>query len=98
MNSHTLLNRLKQRSHFIRGQRMVIDKDVAAVYSVSAGQLRRTVKRHIARFPPDFLLIENDQYFFTESGILMVACLLKKPQAVQISLDIVRELFSFPSN
>src|SRR5258708_1924189 len=98
MSPHTLLDRLKQRSQFVRGQRVALDKDVAELYGVSLGKLRGVVKRHSARFPPDFLIEENSQYFFTEEGILMVSTILRNSRATQVSLAIVRELFGFNSN
>jgi hypothetical protein len=82
----------------MQGHRVARDKDVAKLYGVSAGKLRGAVKRHLARFPSDFLLEENNQYFFTEEGILMLSSVLKNPQAAQISVEIIRELFGFDRN
>ena len=87
-----------QRCHFVGGQKVVADQDVAKIYGVSTGQLRRRVKRHIDRFPPDFLIKANDGYYFTEAGILMVSSIVKNTQADEVSLGIVRELFGFQSN
>ncbi len=99
MSPHALLDRRKHRSHFVRGQRVALDKDVAELYGVSLGRLRGTVKRHIARFPsPEFMLEEHHPYYFTESGILMVSCVLRNSNAAKISVAIVRELFNFNSN
>lgn len=99
MNPHALLNTLKERSHFIRGQRVVLDRDAADAYGVSNGQLRRAVKRHVARFPPDLMIqISKDQYAFTETGLLMLSVVLKTPQAVQANIEIIRELFGSESN
>jgi hypothetical protein len=39
----------------IRGQRVMFDSDLAALYQVEAKYLNRTVKRHLKRFPPDFM-------------------------------------------
>jgi hypothetical protein len=73
--------------------------DVAEVYGVSLGRLKGVVKRHVARFPsPEFMLEENGHYYFTEGGILMVSSVLRNKQAAEISVSIVRELFSFNSN
>jgi hypothetical protein len=108
----TMLNRLQQRSHFVREQRVVLDEDVAVGYGVSAGHLRRMVARHKARFPSEAifrLTYEEFQalkrrragylpYVFTEEGILLVSSILKTPQAVQSSIEIIRELFSFRTN
>jgi hypothetical protein len=98
MNPHTLLDQLKQRSQFIQGQRVVLEKDVAELYGISVGKLKGIVKRHLAHFPADFMLEENHQVYFTDEGILMVSSVLRTPLADRISVAIVRELFSFNSN
>ncbi len=40
--------------HLIRGQRVMLDSDLAAVYSTSAMQLNEQFRRNRKRFPPDF--------------------------------------------
>ena len=40
---------------FIRGQRVMLDKDLAKLYGVSVGVLNQAVKRNIKRFPRDFM-------------------------------------------
>ena len=37
----------------IRGQRVMLDKDLAKLYGVSVKRLNEQVKRNIKRFPPD---------------------------------------------
>jgi hypothetical protein len=99
MNTHTLLNRLKQRSHFIQGQKVVLDTDAAAAYGVSIGYLRRAVKRNIPRFPEDVLIqINKNEYAFTETGLVTLSTVLNSPQAIQTNIEIIRELFGFQSN
>ncbi|MCZ7587138.1 MAG: ORF6N domain-containing protein [Deltaproteobacteria bacterium] len=39
----------------IRGQRVVIDADLAALYGVTTKRLNEQVKRNRDRFPPDFM-------------------------------------------
>ncbi len=39
----------------IRGQRVMLDADLAALYQVETGALNRAVKRNAERFPPDFM-------------------------------------------
>ncbi len=38
----------------IRGQRVILDADLAAIYGVSTKRLNEQVKRNEDRFPPDF--------------------------------------------
>ena len=39
----------------IRGVQVMLDRDIALLYSVETGQLNRQVKRNIDRFPSDFM-------------------------------------------
>ena len=41
--------------HFIRGQRVLLDSDLAALYEVTTGALNQAVRRNRARFPADFM-------------------------------------------
>ncbi|MBK9276281.1 MAG: ORF6N domain-containing protein [Flavobacteriales bacterium] len=43
------------RIHVIRGQRVMLDRDLAALYGVETKQLKRQVRRNISRFPEDFM-------------------------------------------
>jgi hypothetical protein len=45
---------IEQKIYLIRGQRVMLDKDLAALYKVSTGRLNEQVKRNIKRFPKDF--------------------------------------------
>ena len=40
----------------IRGQRVMLDSDLAKLYGVETGALNRQVKRNVERFPEDFNL------------------------------------------
>ena len=39
----------------IRGQRVLLDRDLAALYGVTTGHLNRAVRRNVNRFPSDFM-------------------------------------------
>lgn len=39
----------------IRGQRVMLDRDLAALYGVATGNLTKAVQRNLDRFPPDFM-------------------------------------------
>ena len=41
--------------YIIRGVQVMLDRDIALLYSVETGQLNRQVKRNIGRFPSDFM-------------------------------------------
>jgi hypothetical protein len=40
----------------LRGHRVILDSDLAAIYGVSTGRFNEAVKRNIERFPEDFML------------------------------------------
>jgi hypothetical protein len=41
--------------HFIRGEQVMLDFDLAQLYGVQTKVLKQTVKRNIERFPEDFI-------------------------------------------
>ncbi|MFH1712900.1 MAG: ORF6N domain-containing protein [Candidatus Jacksonbacteria bacterium] len=49
-------NYIASKIYFIRGRKVMIDKDLAMLYEVETKQLKRQVKRNIERFPADFML------------------------------------------
>jgi hypothetical protein len=42
--------------HTLRGERVILDADLAAIYGVETRALNQAVKRNREKFPPDFLL------------------------------------------
>jgi len=44
---------------FVRGQRVMLDRDLAEMYGVTTGNLNKAVKRNINRFPNDFMFQLN---------------------------------------
>jgi len=49
--------------YYIRGQKVMIDKDLAELYNVTTGRLNEQVKRNIDRFPEDFSFQLSEQEF-----------------------------------
>ena len=52
---------IEQKIYLIRGQKVMLDKDLAVLYGVAARRLREQVKRNIKRFPADFMFQLNDR-------------------------------------
>jgi len=52
---------IQQRIFFVRGDRVMLDKDLALLYGVKPIRLREQVKRNIKRFPEDFMFQLNEQ-------------------------------------
>ncbi|NNN04801.1 MAG: ORF6N domain-containing protein [Elusimicrobia bacterium] len=47
--------------HLIRGQRVMLDRDLAELYGVETKVLNQAVRRHANRFPPDFMFTLSPQ-------------------------------------
>jgi len=98
----------------VRGERVILDSDLAQIYGVQTKMLNRAVKRNLEKFPSDFMFQltakesgslrcqigtlktgrgQHRKYFpfvFTEHGAIMAANVLNSPQAVQMSVFVVR--------
>lgn len=44
-----------RRIHDLRGQRVMLDAELAGLYGVATKTLNQAVSRNILRFPPDFM-------------------------------------------
>jgi hypothetical protein len=47
--------RIQQAIYLIRGEKIMLDADLARLYGVATGNLNKAVKRNLARFPRDFM-------------------------------------------
>jgi len=108
----------------IRGQRVMLDADLACIYGVQTRRLNEQVRRNAERFPGDFMFQLTRQetadlksqiatssaapiqsrfatdsghggrrklpYAFTEHGAIMAANVLNSPEAIQMSVFVVR--------
>lgn len=71
--------------YFIRGQKVMIDRDLADFYGVETKVLKQAVKRNIERFPEDFMFeMTNAEFenwrsqFVTSKWMLNRSLLLKR--------------------
>ena len=56
---------IQNKIYEIRGQRVMIDRDLAELYQVTTGNLNKAVKRNIRRFPPDFMFqLTKEEFVF----------------------------------
>jgi len=96
----------------IRGQKVILDSDLARIFGVPTFRFNEAVKRNRGRFPDDFLfqLTREEQsnlisqiaissshggrrklpYAFTENGAIMAANVLNSPEAMRMSVFVVR--------
>ena len=108
-----IVDQIEPLIHTIRGQKVVLDSDLAALYGVPTKVLNQAVKRNLDRFPVDFMFPLTAEEFdglrsqivtsnvgrggrrhlpsvFTEHGVVMAASVLSSPQAVEVSVFVVR--------
>ena len=68
------LDELGRLIYEIRGQRVMLDSDLGAIYGVETKALNRAVKRNVDRFPKDFVFqlssreCENLRYQMAPQG------------------------------
>ncbi len=56
--------------YFVRGMKVMLDRDLAELYQVETKQLKRQVKRNLDRFPEDFMFeLTKKEYDFLRSQI-----------------------------
>lgn len=51
------LNILQSKIHEIRGEKVILDYDLALLYEVETKVLNQAVKRNSVRFPSDFMFL-----------------------------------------
>jgi hypothetical protein len=63
MTGNLIKQDLKEKIYFIRGQKVIIDNDLAKLYEIPTKRLNESVKRNKERFPKDFMfqLTENEK-------------------------------------
>ena len=65
------LETIQSKIYEIRGQRVMLDRDLAELYQVTTGNLNKSVKRNIRRFPPDFMFqLTKDEFNKLQSDLI----------------------------
>lgn len=63
--------RIQSKIHTLRGQRVMLDFDLAELYNVPNKALKQAVKRNQRRFPEDFMFeLTREEYNFLRSQIV----------------------------
>jgi hypothetical protein len=57
------IERIASRIFIIRGQKVMLDSDLAALYRVTTGNLNLAFRRNERRFPEDFVFALSDAEF-----------------------------------
>jgi hypothetical protein len=66
-----LVSEVRGLIHLVRGERVLLDADLAKLYGVTTGNLNKAVKRNLRRFPADFifrLTRQEDRALLFQSG------------------------------
>lgn len=110
MSNIVKYEQVKDKIIVIRGQQVILDSDVAALYGVETKRVNEAVKNNPDKFPNGYLFVLNNQEVadlkskistaswggrrnaptaFTESGLYMLATILKSKQATQTTIAII---------
>lgn len=54
---------IRDKIYELRGQKVMLDRDLAAMYGITTGNLNKAVKRNIDRFPQDFMFQLNKEEY-----------------------------------
>lgn len=57
------IERIERAIYLIRGEKVMLDRDLAALYGVATKVLKQAVRRNIDRFPDDFMFVLNPTEF-----------------------------------
>ena len=81
----------------LRGQKVLLDRDVAALYGVETRDINKSVKNNPDKFPKGYIIELNDSELgklrwknsFTEKGLYMLATILKSSRATNATFAII---------
>ena len=65
MNSELILSEetISNNIYYIRNQKVMLDRDLAALYGIETRVLKQAVRRNITRFPEDFMFeLSKDEF------------------------------------
>ena len=66
------IERISNSNFILRGHKVLLDADLAALYGVETGALVQAVKRNLERFPDDFMLqLTADEWSALRSQIVI---------------------------
>ncbi|MGH9927954.1 MAG: ORF6N domain-containing protein [Pyrinomonadaceae bacterium] len=51
------IGRIEEIIHFIRDERVILDRDLAPLYGIPTKAWKQAVRRNLNRFPPDFMFV-----------------------------------------
>ena len=57
------VERIEKAIYLIRGEKVMLDRDLAALYGLATKALKQAVRRNLDRFPNDFMFVLNTNEF-----------------------------------
>ena len=57
------VERIEKAIYLIRGEKVMLDRDLAALYGVTTSALKQAVRRNSERFPHDFMFVLSQSEF-----------------------------------
>lgn len=85
------LERVEKAILLIRGEKVVIDSDLATLYGVSTARLNQQVQRNIDRFPGDFMF-RLTQAEFHSASVQVVRVFVKLRQMLVSNAELALKL------
>ena len=73
---------IQNKIYEIRGQRVMLDRDLAELYGVTTGALNQAVKRNMKRFPGDFMFQLTNQEFTNLKSQFVISRFATRPLSV----------------
>lgn len=71
---------IQSKIYEIRGQKVMLDRDLAELYQVETRVLNQAVKRNIERFPPDFMFQLTSKEWMNMSSQIVMTSFGKRPK------------------
>jgi hypothetical protein len=80
---------IEKKIFMIRGQKVMLDRDLAELYGVKTGSLNRQVQRNIGRFPEDFMFrLTVEEY---DNLMCQIGTSSLRPQIATLKTDGIEE-------
>ncbi len=81
---------VKSRIYLIRGQKVLMDNDLASLYGVASKVLNQAVKRNNSRFPPDFMFQLSEEEFAGWNSLRSQFVTLKNGRGAHRAMEGIR--------
>lgn len=85
------LQPIQNKIYEIRGQRVMLDRDLAELYGVTTGNLNKAVKRNMEHFPERFMFqLTKEEFLRFQNGIASWGSTRTLPYAFTEQVGVLR--------